>query len=563
MTGADMLDGGVFDVVVVGAGITGAGVARDAALRGLRVCLVEQRDFASGTTWGSSGMIHGGLRYLEHDWETTRISSLDGGYIKRIAPHLLFPVVFVLPIFPDTKMGIETAEVGLEAYDRFQPLKAGRPHVRLSREEALRLEPGLNPALLGALTMDEWGVDAARLVAVNALAAGEAGAVVRTWTEVTSIIVDAGRVGGVRVRSRLSGVEESIPARAVCNAAGPWGAELCGMAGARLRLRPAKGIHLIYDRRITNVALGVEAIDGRSLLLVPHTNQTILGTTDDDYYGDPEHLEITEDEIEYVLEAADRVLPGIRRYRIAHANAAVRPTLYEWRKYEDDLTREYEVFDHGRRDGVAGLVSIAGGKMSMFRKMAEDTVDELLRVLGRPPVRCTTHEVPLPGGAHPVSVEDVAGRFDLPLAVATRLVARHGDRTETLLEQADPIERRSVLCECEPVTRAEVRHAVRHEHVERLEDLFRRVRCSSGGCLGMRCCWSAAQVMAEERGWKQGRIEEEVADFLDARWQQRPAVLQHGVSAAQEELYRGAMYSFGTFGDAALAGSPLRTAEPG
>jgi glycerol-3-phosphate dehydrogenase len=162
-----------------------------------------------------------------------------------------------------------------------------------------------------------------------------------------------------------------------------------------------------------------------------------------------------------------------------------------------------------------------------------------------------------------VSVEDVAGRFDLPLAVATRLVARHGDRAETLLEQADHVERRSVLCECEPVTRAEVRHAVRHEHVERLEDLFRRVRCSSGGCLGMRCCWSAAQVMAEERGWKQGRIEEEVADFLDARWQQRPAVLQHGVSAAQEELFRGAMYSFGAFGDAALAGSPLRATEPG
>src|SRR5205807_9126642 len=135
-----------------------------------------------------------------------------------------------------------------------------------------------------------------------------------------------------------------------------------------------------YDRRITNVALALEAVDGRGLLLVPHANATILGTTDDDYYGDPEQLEVTEDEVEYILQATERVLPSIRTHRIAHANAAVRPTLHQWRRYEDDLSREYEVFDHGARDGVPGLVSIAGGKMSMFRKMAEDTVDVLLRV---------------------------------------------------------------------------------------------------------------------------------------------------------------------------------------
>jgi len=538
-------DGG-FDVVVVGGGITGAGVARDAALRGLRVCLVEQRDLASGTTWGSSGMIHGGIRYLEHDWETTRLSCLDGGYIKRIAPHLLFPVVFLIPVFPGSRMGMETAEVGLEAYDRFQPYKGGRPHVRLSRDEALQLEPGLTPEIVGALTMDEWGVDAARLVAATALGAREAGAVLRTWTEVVGLVHEGGSVSGVRVRSRLSGSEEVIPAAVVCNAAGPWAAELCAMAGARLRLRPAKGIHLVYDRRITNVALAMEAIDGRGLLLVPHSNQTLLGTTDDDFYGDPEKLEVTEDEVEYVLQAAERVLPGIRRYRIAHANAAIRPTLHEWNRYEDDLSREYAVIDHATGDGVPGLVSIAGGKMSMFRKMAEDTVDVLVAVLGRPPVPCTTHQVPLPGGAAPVDVVALASSWELPLPVADRLVARHGDRADGLLRDADPRERRAILCECEPVTRAEVRHAVRHECVERLEDLYRRVRLSSGGCLGMRCCWQAAQIMAEERGWSQRRIEEEVAGFLDARWRDRPAVLHGNAELAQEELYRGAILSMGS-----------------
>jgi len=544
--------GGGFDVVVVGAGITGAGVARDAALRGLKVCLLDQHDLGSGTTWGSSGMIHGGLRYIEYDWETTRVSCLDGGYIKRIAPHLLFPVVFLLPIYPDDPFGIEKKETALEVYDRFQPYKAGRPHVRLSAAEALALEPGLRPGLRGAVTMDEWGVDAARLVALNALGAREAGAEVRTYTEVIGVAREGTRVTGVQVRSRLTGAVETVAARVVCNAAGPWGPALAGMAGASLKLRPAKGVHLIYDRRISNCALGVEAIDGRDLLLVPHSNQTIVGTTDDDFYGDPEHLEVTDDEVEYILQAFERVLPSIRQHRIAHANAAVRPTLYEWRRYEDDLSREYEVFDHGTRDGVPGLVSIAGGKMSMFRKMAEDTVDVLLRVLGLPFVPTSTHTAPLPGGESTVDVAEVAGNFGLPLPVAQRLVARHGARAEALMGDAEPEDRRALLCECEPVTRAELRHVVRTESVERLEDLYRRVRCTGGACLGMRCAWPAARLLGEEKGWNARRVAEEVHDFLDARWLQRPSVVR-GATAAQEQLYRGAVYALGEVCDPAPA----------
>jgi glycerol-3-phosphate dehydrogenase len=542
-----------FDVVVVGAGITGAGVARDAALRGLRVCLVDQHDFGAGTTWGSSGMIHGGLRYIEYDWETTRVSCLDGGYIKRIAPHLLFPVVFLLPVYPDDPFGIEKKETALEVYDRFQPYKAGRPHVRLSAAEAMRLEPGLRSGLVGAVTMDEWGVDAARLVTLNALGAREAGAEVRTYTEVTGVVREGRAVRGVRVRSRLGGGEATIRARVVCNAAGPWSPELCTMAGAALQLRPAKGVHLIYDRRISNCALGVEAIDGRDLLLVPHANQTILGTTDDDFYGDPEHLEVTEDEVEYILQAFERILPSIRQHRIVHANAAVRPTLYGWRRYEDDLSREYEVFDHGARDGVPGLVTVAGGKMSMFRKMAEDTVDALLRVLGRQFVPCSTHTRPLPGGESVVDVTEVAGNFGLPLPVAQRLVLRHGARAEALLGDADPGDRRAVVCECEPVTRAELRHVVRHESVERLEDLYRRVRCTGGACLGMRCAWPAARILGEEKGWSARQVAEEVGDFLDARWLQRPSVVR-GATAAQEQLYRGAVYALGEVVDPVPAG---------
>ena len=183
--------------------------------------------------------------------------------------------------------------------------------------------------------------------------------------------------------------------------------------------------------------------------------------------------------------------------------------------------------------------------MSMFRKMAEDAVDAVERVLGRAHVACTTHVRPLPGGERHAPADELAREFSLPLPLANRLASRHGDRSAALLRDADPRERAAVVCECEPVTVAELRHSIRHEHVQRLEDLYRRTRWSGGACLGMRCCWEAARLMGQERGWSPRRIEAEVHDFLEARWQDRPTLLS-GAGLAQEELARGALFSFGS-----------------
>jgi glycerol-3-phosphate dehydrogenase len=198
-------------VLVVGGGINGTGIARDLALRGVPVVLAERRELGSGTSWASSGMIHGGLRYLQKDPEVTQHSCADSGAIQRIAPHLVFRIPFLMPVFPDDPLGPELVEIGLEMYDRFVPLKNGRPHTRLTRTEALALEPALSERIECAFTLDEWGVDAARLCVANALDAADRGATVLTHTEVVEILRDAsGAVTGARLFDRIRGDEAVV-----------------------------------------------------------------------------------------------------------------------------------------------------------------------------------------------------------------------------------------------------------------------------------------------------------------------------------------------------------------
>src|SRR5262245_14562698 len=481
----------MYDLIVIGGGINGCGIARDAALRGLKVLLVEKNDFAAATSSANSQMIHGGGRYLLNDINTTRISCIDSGNIQKIAPHLLFRIPFLFPVLQEPheshftkKWQLELIETFLEAYDRYVPLKNGKPHTRLSREEALALEPDLTGRILGAVTFDEWGIDSARLTFLNALSASESGAQVRNHTEVTEILKEEGRVVGIQMKDLIRGQVSIAKARLVFNAAGPWVPKIARMAGVEIRLRPAKGIHITFDRQLTNTASLARAIDGRSVFLLPHQNVTILGTTDDDYFGDPDHIPITEDEVEYLLEAIGHVYPKIREARMVRVWAGVRPTLYERGKYEDDLTREHAIFDHETRDRLPGFLSIAGGKLATCRLMSEEAVDTVCRRLGRE-AACTTHLKPLPGGEEEIKPEEIAGKFQIPLYAAIRLVDRHGCRAQEVMKLAPShLNQRNIICDCEPVLEAEIRYAVRHEWARTLADLQRRTRLTLGPCQG-------------------------------------------------------------------------------
>src|SRR5436305_6303326 len=219
------------DVCVIGGGITGAGVARDLSLRGLSVLLLDKGDYGAGTTGASSWMIHGGPRYLEFDWDTTRLSCQDAGNIVTIARNLVYRVVFIIPVLPHDKNNIERMETAMEVYDRFQPLKKSHPHTRLTPEEALRIEPGLTPDMVGAVTMEEWGVDPHRLVFANVQDAVANGARALNHTKVTELIRDGGKVIGVRYRGPDGAVAEAR-ARVIVSATGPWSPAVAAMAGA-------------------------------------------------------------------------------------------------------------------------------------------------------------------------------------------------------------------------------------------------------------------------------------------------------------------------------------------
>jgi glycerol-3-phosphate dehydrogenase len=525
-----------YDVIVVGGGVTGAGVARDLALRGVSVLLLEKGDWGGGTSGGSSWMIHGGPRYLTYDWETTRLSCIDAGHIVRIARHLVHRCVFLLPALPGDRNGLERLETAMEVYDRFQPLKGSHRHVRLEPEEARRLEPGLSPAILGAVTMEEWGVDPHRLVWANVLDAQRRGAVASNHSRVVGLLREDGRIAGVRYAH--AGQTIAARARMVVNAAGPWVPEVAGLAGCTVRLRPAKGVHVVFDRRLSNFALSSEAIDGRELLLVPHGPITILGTTDDDYYGDLDRVEVLPDEVSYLFQGMERCFPAIRDYRPVRATTGVRPTLFAWRHYEDDLSRRHEVIDHGAVDALEGLVTIAGGKLSMYRLMAEEAADLVCRRLGRS-TSSQTAQIPLPGAdeAQP-DIAELSSEHGLALLAVTRLMGRHGSEAPALLEKAGP-EKRRVICRCEMLTEAELAHAARHEQVTSLDDAFRRVGLAAGPCAGAACLERAAAVLGRELDWSPGQRREAVRDYLATAWLGRAPLLDRW-GWAQEELAQGA-----------------------
>jgi len=537
---------GGYDVIILGGGVNGTGTARDLALRGLSVLLLEKADLACGASGANSGMIHGGIRYMLADRHVTERACRDSGYIQRIAPHLLFRIPFLMPFTSRGEAAtlVERAtwyatEVYVGTYDLYQPLKRGKPSTRLSAEELYQLEPALRPGLQGAVTFDEWGIDSHRLCVLNALSAREHGCELRTWTEARDLLVEGGRVVGVRFRDALTGETGEARAPVVFNATGAWSPRLARRNGLRVPMRPGKGVHLTLDRRFSNYGITCTAVDGRQMFLMPHENDSIIGTTDDDYYGDPDDLEATHDEVEYLLEGVASLVPGVRQARVSRAWWGLRTTLYGYGVNEDALSREHEILDHSA-EGADGLFSFVGGKLASYRAQSQEAADLIVRKLGRNAPACRTHEVPLPGGEAVPDVERLAAAHRVAAPLVARLVYRHGARAEDVLRLVDDDPRLGlVLCRDEGIVAAEVVHCVRHEQVRRLQDLRRRCRLAVGACGGLDCARIAAQLTGRELGWSAEQIRAELADLLELGWCERRAVLD-GHQLAQEELLRGA-----------------------
>ena len=542
-----------FDVVVIGGGVNGTGVARDAAMRGLKVMLIEKRDFACGSSGANTGMIHGGLRYMLEDPGVTKLACIDSGYIQRIAPHLLFRIPFIYPLEwrkgrSDRSLGEYAYNYGREvffgAYDRYQPFKNGKSHTKLSKAEALALEPGLSPRMHGALTIDEYGIDPFRVCALNVKSAEKHGALARTYAQVVDFTRGpGGEVTGVRVQDLHTRAIDEISARIVLNAGGPWASRIAKLAGVEVKMRPGKGVHITLDRRLSNYGIFADAVDGRQLFAIPHESSTIIGTTDDDYYGDPDDIPITQDDIEYLLQGLERSFPKIREARVLRAWAGVRNTAYEWGPFEDDLSREHLLLDH-EKDGAANFYSFVGGKLASFRAQAQDVTNTLCAKLGRGD-RCRTHEVPLPGGESTPDAVELAMAFEAPSYSVQRMVYRYGADAVKILELTkDDPSLAAPVCPCEGTTGAEIVHSIRKEHAEHLVDLRRRCRLAMGSCQGARCILPAANLLARERGLTPSQTQGEMLSLLSERWKGNRAVAS-GSGLAQAELTMGTFFTVG------------------
>jgi glycerol-3-phosphate dehydrogenase len=531
------INGRTFDLVVIGGGMAGAGIARDAALRGYRTLLLERKDFAFGTTSRSSKLIHGGLRYLEmFDVGLVRESLRERERLARLAPHLVRPLPFLVPVYSGAKRGMFMIRVGMKFYDLLTPGKRTEHYRTISRLQTLRLEQYLNPEGLkgSGFYFDDLLLLPERLCLENVLSAQRWGAMVYNYAEVTAIksrepgAPRAAESPGWEVEARgvFDGSLARVMARVVVNATGPWGDQvrrLAGVDGGRRCVRTTKGIHLLLPH-ITDHAVYIAAKqDDRMFFVIPWQQFTLVGTTDTDFSGDLDRLAATREDVQYLMHETQRVFPTarMREEDIYYTYAGVRPLSFEEGKSASAVSRAHKVVPEG--DG-GSFLSITGTKLTCFRSLAEDAVDQVGRLLGRP-APCRTHRLALDGSDGEETIEvrlwadvpDLARRSGLTSAQIQNLLNTYGRRYPAILAMASRApELRERLCKQNPDIRAQLIHAAEHERTGTLADfLLRRTGIGTSPCMGKDCCETIAVQMGELHGWDRARIDREIRDYLD------------------------------------------------
>ena len=470
-----------YDIVVIGGGINGAGIARDAALRGAKVILLEKNDFGGGTSSWSSRLIHGGLRYLEHGEIPLVFESLhERRYLRELASHLVRGLKLNIPIYADSQRGKFLIRLGMLVYDLLSIRKKLPKHRMLTARELLLEEPGLREEGLtgGAQYFDAQVTFAERLVIENVIAAQEAGAVVRNYSTVIGITVRDQAVRSVQFVDQNSGVETEIFARVVVNAAGPWVDRVLATVNREMKpvMGGTKGSHIVVSRfpGAPSSAFYVEARkDGRPFFIIPWNGLVLIGTTDIRYQGDPGDVTASAEEVDYLIEETNAVFPsaGLSRASIHYTYAGVRPLPRHDKGPESAITRKHIILTHG---GLAkGLMSIIGGKLTTYRNLAELVVNKSMRELRGEFDECQTRERPLPGC---VDLDDATRKVmaspGISTACANRLLSIYGSRALDILILS--AEQPGFIDEAETVLVAEVLHAIRKEFAATLTDIVHR-----------------------------------------------------------------------------------------
>jgi glycerol-3-phosphate dehydrogenase len=512
------------DVLVVGGGITGAGIARDAALRGWSVALVEKEDFAFGTSSRSSKIVHGGVRYLEYGhFLLVRESARERRVVQSIAPHLVHRLDFLYPVFaPDSLMKIRA---GLAVFDWLASAEGAEKHRTIDPEEVRAQVPGLRDPLRGAVLYPEYITDDARFTLENALSAAENGALVANRARAEVLYRDsAGRVKGARVRDTVDGSAYEVLARVVVNAGGPWAGEILHESGLSpsKQLRPSRGIHILLsaERLPMRGATFLKASNGRRGLAMRRLDYVYIGTSDEEHTGPLDSPTATRAEVLDVLAMAQDSFPaaGLALDDVLATWAGIRPLIAEPGKSTRDTSREDEVWN-----GPPGLVTIAGGKLTTYRRMAGRVIDELRREIGPPPLDLDrTEEVALPGapsGDVTAFIADRARKLrDAGVSESTvaRLCWLYGIQLDALLAlgETDPSWLRP-LGPGVPALRGEVKLAVETEMASTLADFMDRrgALLLFSPSFGLAGAPEAAAIMGSLLGWDESRRRGELVAY--------------------------------------------------
>jgi len=518
------------DLLVIGGGITGAAVARDAALRGFRTALVEAGDFGAGTSSRSSRLIHGGLRYLEaYDFRLVFEASRERRTLLRIAPHLVRPMRFLFPLYHGGRVPPWKLRAGMWLYDALAAFRNVHWHRWLSPDKALSAEPGLRDRdLRGAALYWDAQTDDARLVIATVRSAAQAGALAANYTAVTSFIRAEGRVVGAVIRDSLSGQESLVRALTVVNATGPWVDRVRRLddTGAKPLLRMSKGAHAIVRRErlgLHDAITIASPIDGRVMFVLPWNDLAFIGTTETEEAVQPEDVRANGEDVIYLLRSANAVFPRARLSPndVIATWAGLRPLLAP----DHSLPAGKVSREHRLVESPSGLITIAGGKLTTFRVMGRDVADLVAKRLrqqdGRPlPPRPATDQMPLPGGeiaALDVMMQSVRMK-ELPAVTARHLVDSYGTESAAILNL---VSKNKVLggplVAGRPEIRAEVVYAVEREMALRVSDvLIRRLHLFyEDPQHGAGVAANVARKMAELLGWSSTREDDEIGAYLE------------------------------------------------
>jgi glycerol-3-phosphate dehydrogenase len=481
------------DVLVIGGGATGAGVAWDAALRGFSVILADRADLAEGTSGRFHGLLHSGGRYVVKDPIAADECVAENAILRRIIPDCIEDTGGLFVTTPDDDVSYA---------DRFLQSARERsmPAEEIPVAEALKSEPRLNPHITRAIRVEDGSIEVWKAVWSLARGAREHGGRILTYHKVIDLHLSDGAVTGARLRNELTGEEHDVETRFVLNASGPWAAQIVHMAGIEgIGVVPGKGIMIAMNHRLVNTVINRCVMPADGDIIVPIKTVSVIGTTDIKI-ADPDEMPVTQVEVDAMLDDGERLVPGFRQARALRVWAGVRPLFQDEKSGPAaadtrDVSRTHAVVDHLERDGIRGLLTMSGGKLTTYRLMAQDLVDAMCRQLGdeRP---CTTAEAVPPGNE------------DRELyTIGSRLRARE----ETLQEE-------QLICECELIGRRRLEQTMRERATTNLDDIRRSLRLGMGPCQGGFCIYRATGILHEVDELDGAQASESLRHFLEERW---------------------------------------------